>query len=308
MNMQPLVQVHEIIQGITRVPAQISSKYFYDNKGSTLFEEITRLEEYYPTRVEQKIMRENAQDIARHIGTGSTVIEFGAGNCEKARNLCNMIKPSCFVAIDISEHFLHHSVKEMKTALPSLKIHAVVADITTDIILPPEVPSQQRLVYYPGSSISNFYPHEVQAILTKIRHLLELDGALLIGVDLLKGLTSLENAYNDNWGVTADFNLNILNHINAQIGANFDLTQWVHRAFFNDLDSRIEMHLEAKCKVHVTWPDGERFFEKGERIHTENSYKYQIEDFTKILENANFCNNQVWTDEQQWFAVILARP
>lgn len=288
--------------------ARISPKYFYDSKGSALFEEITRLPEYYPTRTEGSIMASYASDIAEEIGTGRTVIEFGAGNCEKARSLCGLLQPEHFVAVDISAEFLHEAVKGLRKDYPALNVHVVAADLTTEVEMPPDLPRQRRLVFYPGSSIGNFDPRQALELLSRIRSLIEDDGGLLIGVDLLKEVAVLEAAYDDAAGVTAAFNLNVLNHLNHLIGSDFDVFQWRHRAFFNALESRIEMHLEAASNVLVRWPGGERSFARGERIHTENSYKYQADDFTRLLARAGFHQSKTWMDEQRWFAVIHARP
>lgn len=300
--------VQEITQGLSRTPATISPKYFYDARGSALFEEITRLPEYYPTRTEHAIMLRHGADIARRVGPGRTVIEPGAGNCEKARSLCETIAASRFVALDISEAFLHQAVARLQAKMPALEVQAFAADLTAEIVLPPEVPPARRLVFYPGSSIGNFDPPQAQALLTRMRHMLQNDGALLIGVDLRKSAAVLEPAYDDAAGVTAAFNLNVLAHVNQLIGSDFDLGGWRHVAFYNAEASRIEMHLEALAACTVRWPGGERVFAAGERIHTENSYKYDIEGFAKLLDQAGFSRTVAWTDEQRWFAVVLACP
>lgn len=298
----------EIIQGLMQVPATISPKYFYDAKGSALFEDITRLAEYYPTRTEQAIMVAHAPAIAHAIGTHCTVVELGAGNCQKARVLCEMIQPRAYVAVDISEAFLQQAVAGMRQAFPNLAIEAIAADLTADIVLPAGLPAQRRLVFYPGSSIGNFDPNQALALLSRMRGLLAGDGALLIGVDLVKDEAVLNAAYDDCEGVTAAFNLNVLDHINQRIGSDFDVRQWQHLAFFNAEQSRIEMHLQAAVDVVVRWPGGARSFAPGERIHTENSYKYRVDDFVDLLRRAGLPNARVWTDAQAWFAVVLARP
>lgn len=300
--------VREIIEGLGQPTATISPKYFYDARGSAIFEEITRLPEYYPTRVEREIMRRHAGDIARKVGTGRTVIELGAGNCEKARALCESIAASRFVAVDISEEFLQQAVKRLQAELPALKVSAFGADLTREIVMPAGVPLAHRLLFYPGSSIGNFDPPEAKGLLTRMRHMLQDDGALLIGVDLRKDVAVLEAAYDDAAGVTAAFNLNALAHINCLVGSDFDLANWKHVAFFNTEDSRIEMHLEAAADNIVQWPGGGRAFACGERIHTENSYKYDIEGFARLLDEAGFHHTVAWTDERRWFAVVLACP
>ena len=308
MSKLPQSSKLEIIEGLMQTPPAISPKYFYDAKGSVLFEQITRLAEYYPTRTEREIMATHAAAIAANVGTGGTVIELGAGNCEKAKILCELIAPACFVAIDISEEFLHEAVKELRSALPAIDIRAVAADLSAEIALPAELPRQQRLLYYPGSSIGNFDPAQALALLTRMRGLLDGHGALLIGVDLVKDLALLDAAYNDAAGVTAAFNLNVLEHVNRLIGSDFDIRQWRHLAFFNTTASRIEMHLVPATETLVRWPGGGRSFARGERLHTENSYKYRIQDFVALLNRSGFLRTQVWTDERGWFAVVLARP
>lgn len=298
----------EIVKGLMQTPATISPKYFYDAKGSALFEDITRLKEYYPTRTEQAIMAAHAPEIAHAVGANCTVIELGAGNCQKARVLCELISPVRFVAVDISEEFLHDAVAGLRVSFPQIDIQAIAADLTLDIVLPASLPAQRRLVFYPGSSIGNFDPPHALALLSRMRGLLQDDGALLIGVDLVKDIAVLNAAYDDAAGTTAAFNLNVLDHINQWIGSDFDVRQWQHRAFFNVEQSRIEMHLEAKADLAVRWPAGARNFNRGECIHTENSYKYRTQDFVDLLRRAGLPNARVWLDEKAWFAVVLARP
>lgn len=298
----------ELVKGLCQTPARISPKYFYDARGSVLFEHITRLPAYYPTRTEQAIMAAYAPEIARAVGANCTLIELGAGNCQKAKSLCKLIDPAHFVAVDISEAFLNEAVAGMRLAFPRMVIDAVAADLTTDIVLPASLSPHRRLLFYPGSSIGNFDPPQAQALLSRMRGLLQDDGALLIGVDLVKDATVLTAAYDDEGGVTAAFNLNVLEHVNRIIGSDFDLNQWKHRAFFNVEQSRIEMHLEAEADLLARWRDGSRRFDQGERIHTENSYKYRVEDFVALLKRAGFSQTQFWTDEQAWFAVVLAQP
>lgn len=298
----------ELVKGLYQTPASISPKYFYDTKGSELFEDITRLQEYYPTRTERAIMSDHAQEIARAVGPQRIVIEPGAGNCQKAKYLCELIDPARFVAVDISEAFLLEAVAGMRLALPHMVIDAIASDLTADIVLPLSLPVQGRLVFYPGSSIGNFDPPLAQALLSRMRGLLQDDGALLIGVDLVKDESVLNAAYDDEAGVTAAFNLNVLRNVNRLIGSDFDPNQWQHRAFFNAEQSRIEMHLQAKTDLLMQWRNGARSFSKGECIHTENSYKYRVKDFQALLRRSGFSQTQVWTDEQDWYALVLARP
>jgi L-histidine Nalpha-methyltransferase len=300
-------QHQEIAHGLLEAAAYISPKYFYDAKGSALFEQITQLPEYYPTRTEREIMHTWGSEIAQNIGPGTTVIELGAGNCEKAHQLCTLLAPAHFVAIDISGEHLHTSTVQLQATLPSVQVHTIAADLTVDIVLPQTLPSAKRVVFYPGSSIGNFDSEQAQELLARARRMVADDGALLIGVDLRKDLGVLEAAYNDAQGVTAAFNLNVLTHLNHLIGSDFDVQQWQHVAFFNTAASRIEMHLQARTHTVVRWPGAQRSFSRGERIHTENSYKYTVESFANLLASAGWARTQTWTDARGWFAVVLAR-
>ena len=304
----PSIRHADITQGLSQRPARISPKYFYDQQGSQLFEAITRLPEYYPTRTETALMQVHARDIARAIGPGRTLIELGAGNCQKARALCRLVQPACFVGVDISAEFLQEAVQRLRQDFPALDARALAGDMTLGVALPDDIPRTGRLVFYPGSSIGNFDPPHALELLAHMRELVDDDGGLLIGIDLPKEVAVLEAAYDDAAGVTAAFNRNVLTHVNRLIGSDFDVAQWQHKAFFNQQESRIEMHLEALADAQVRWPGGGRRFEQGERIHTENSYKYPLPVFTDMLARAGFTQAQAWTDERGWFAVVHARP
>lgn len=298
----------EIIDGLLAAPARIAPKYFYDARGSALFEEITRLPEYYPTRTEAAAMQAHGAEILHKVGAGGTVIEFGAGSCEKARGLCRLLRPDRFVAVDISAEFLHGAVERLRGEFPGLEVQPLVADLSGVIELPVGLPRAKRLLFYPGSSIGNFDPPHALDLLARFRGLIDADGALLIGIDLVKDVAVLEAAYDDAAGVTAAFNRNLLDHVNRLIGSDFKPAGWHHVAFFNAAQSRIEMHLEALADTRVRWPGGERRFGAGERIHTENSYKYALAEFFALLARAGFSRTDAWTDERRWFAVVLARP
>lgn len=299
---------NDIAFGLNQRPASISPKYFYDQHGSRLFEEITRLPEYYPTRTETALMQQHAADIARAVGVGRTLVELGAGNCQKARTLCRLVQPACFVGVDISADFLQAAVQGLRDDFPTIDARAVAGDMTQGVALPDDIPRTGRLVFYPGSSIGNFDPPHAMDLLAHMRGLIDDDGGLLIGIDLPKDVNVLEAAYDDAAGVTAAFNRNVLRHVNRLIGSNFDVEQWRHRAFFNQGESRIEMHLEAMADFDVQWPGGSRRFDQGERIHTENSYKYPLRVFTDMLQRAGFTQAHAWTDDRGWFAVVHARP
>lgn len=307
VSLAPLACRQEIQAALMAPQASISPKYFYDRRGSELFDAITRLPEYYLTRTERALMRRHGRAIAEAVGAGRVVIEPGAGNCEKARALCLRLAATHFVGVDISADYLDGAIARLRAALPGLDARAVGGDITLGLRLPPGIPRERRLVFYPGSSIGNFDPPQAVALLARMRALVGSDGGLLIGVDLPKDKAVLEAAYDDAAGVTAAFNRNALRHVNRLIGSDFDLRQWRHQAFFNAAASRIEMHLEAQAPQRVRWPGGGRDFAAGERIHTENSYKHPLPAFAALLREAGFASSQSWTDARGWYAMVHAR-
>jgi dimethylhistidine N-methyltransferase len=296
----------ELIAGLMAPDAFVSPKYFYDAAGSRLFEAITALPEYYLTRTERALLSRYGREIARRIGPGTTLIDLGAGNCEKAKTLFKVLQPSRYVAVDVAADFLRRALAGLADAFPAIEMLGVCADISSGIILPGAVPLDRRLFFYPGSSIGNFTPDEALSLLQQIHEQCAGEGGLLIGVDLVKAETVLDAAYNDAGGVTAAFNLNLLNHINALIGSDFVASDWRHVAFFDAAMARIEMHLQARRTVRVTWPNGSRGFAEGERIHTEYSYKYELADFEDLLVRAGFRDVRHWTDAHRWFAVLHA--
>jgi dimethylhistidine N-methyltransferase len=297
----------ELSAGLLADQAWTSPKYFYDTMGSVLFEAICVLPEYYPTRTEAAIFNTYLPDMAQMIGTGGTIIDLGAGNCSKAARLFPLFHPHQYVPIDISAGHLRDAVRRLQQRFPHIEMTALSLDLSRHWSLPTEVRHDQRLFFYPGSSIGNFEPEQALAFLRHLRAACDSRGGILIGVDLIKDAALLNAAYDDTLGVTAAFNLNLLRHINHLLGSDFDLRQWRHRACFNAPKSRIEMHLEARQNLTVRWPDGHRHFLQGEQIHTESSYKYRIADFIHLLEQAGFSAAHSWTDPEQWFAVIYAR-
>ncbi|MDO8305336.1 L-histidine N(alpha)-methyltransferase [Herminiimonas sp.] len=302
--------VDELLAGLTAARASTSPKYLYDALGSKLFEAICELPEYYPTRTEAGIFQKHGPEIAQAVGTGSTLIDLGAGNCAKAAQLFPSLQPAQYAAIDISVEFLRDAVGRLQQQFPAIDMLGVGMDFSTSLALPDNVRDENRLFFYPGSSIGNFTPDEALVFLQQVKaactHDGVSDGGLLIGVDLLKEKSLLDAAYDDALGVTASFNLNLLLHLNHLLGADFDVRAWRHRGFFNAALSRIEMHLEAASDQTVHWSNGERHFARGERIHTENSYKYTRQGFVELLARAGFENVTVWSDPQLWFMVCHA--
>lgn len=296
----------QLCAGLLAPEASVAPKYLYDVLGSRLFEAICLVPEYYPTRTEAAIFARHGAQIAAHIGTGSTMIDLGAGNCAKAAGLFAQLAPAHYVAVDISLVFLQQALANLRQRFPALPMSAVGLDFSAPFTLPEQVPEARRLFFYPGSSIGNFEPAEALLFLQGLRRQCGPDGGLLIGVDLIKDGAILQAAYDDAAGVTAAFNLNLLNHVNTLIGANFDLYGWRHRCVVNQARGRVELYLEARSDQQVVWEGGQRLFAAGERIHTENSHKYRVPDFLATLSQAGFGQAQVWTDPRQWFAVIHA--
>lgn len=287
----------------------IPPRFFYDELGSRLFAAITALDEYYPTRTEAALLARHLPAIATAAPvSGCTLLDLGAGNCEKAAGLFATVQPSCYVAIDIATEFLRSSLECLQRKFPEVRMLGVATDFSERLELPELVPSALRLAFYPGSSIGNFTPAEAVEFLGSIRRQLGADGVLWIGVDLVKDKAVLERAYDDLLGVTAAFNRNLLCNLNRIVGADFVPADWRHVSFYDEARGRIEMHLEALREVLVRWPGGERRFRTGERIHTENSYKHTLGGFTGILAAAGFRSLGSWTDERGWFGFFVAVP
>ena len=287
--------------------AWISPKFLYDPLGSKLFEAICELPEYYPTRTEASIFAAHGAEIARTVGTGCTLVDLGAGNCAKAAGLFPLLQPAQYVPIDISAEFLTDAVERLRQRFRHIEMKPLGMDLSGPLDLPEDVHTARRLFFYPGSSIGNFSPDDARDFLQRVHAQCGHDGGLLIGIDLVKDHAVLDAAYDDALGVTAAFNLNVLNHVNRLLGADFDIRAWRHRGFYNADARRVEMHLEARTAQTVTWRGGSRRFEAGEWIHTENSHKYRQSDAVGLLEQSGFAATNVWTDPDGWFAVIHAR-
>lgn len=301
----------ELTASLLAPAASIAPKYFYNLLGSKLFEAITLLDEYYPTRTEAAIFTEHNAHIAKAVmdsGVQSPcLIDLGAGNCAKAAAFIPYLNPAQYVPVDISVDFLRDAASQVQASFPSLTIVGVGMDFSSSLNLPGAVQNQQRVFFYPGSSLGNFSPPDALRFLQQIAASEQGNASgLLLGIDLVKNESVLQSAYDDAPGVTAAFNKNVLLNVNVQLGSDFDLRQWRHAALFNVLESRIEMHLEAIADTTVRWPGHERVFKSGERIHTENSYKYTLDGMTALLRQAGFSQVQHWTDAQSWFGVFWA--
>lgn len=298
----------DLLKALCAEAASIAPKYFYDALGARLFSAITELPEYYPTRTEAAIFARQGKVMAGALaecGGAATLVDLGAGNCEKAARLFDLFGVQRYVAVDISVDYLAHSLGHLQRRHPALDLVGIGMDFSRQIALPVELGDGPRLIFYPGSSIGNFDPAESLRFLRQTRRAAQ-GGSLLIGVDLTKSVDILESAYDDPLGVTAAFNRNLLLHVNRLIGSDFRLADWRHVAAYNGPASRIEMHLEAIRECCVRWGGGERRFAAGQRIHTENSYKWTLEDFAELLAQAGFTGTRRWTDEREWFAVFLA--
>lgn len=283
--------------------------YLYDLVGSRLFDVITVLPDYYPTRTEAAILEQHADAMAaaREV-RGGTMIDLGAGSCEKAPKLFAATEPRQYVPVDISVDYLRGVVQALQSKHPQIEMIGVGTDFSKQLVLPDPVQPDRRLFFYPGSSIGNYEPDDARAFLQRVRTQMQDDGTLWIGIDLVKDTTTLERAYDDELGVTAAFNRNMLRNVNSIAGTDFSLRQWRHVARFDERLRRIEMHLEAREDLRVTWPGGERRFTAGDRMHTESSYKYTLDSFRDLLASAGLQAVDVWTDERQWFAFFVAAP
>lgn len=293
----------EIIKGLSAPVKTISSKFFYDHRGSELFEMITELEEYYPTRTEMMIFNEKIEEITMAVGDVHTLMGYGSGSSNKIKALLNNFTSlKEYVPIDISREYLFQSSLELAMQFPHITIKAVCGDYTAPLTLPLEVKGK-KVIFFPGSTIGNFEPIEVRNFMMKSAQLLDEGDGFLIGVDTKKDLHTLERAYDDAKGVTAAFNLNLLTRMNRELGANFNKEQFEHLAYYNEEKGCIEMHLESQCNQTVKIGDHEFSFMVGETIHTENSYKYSIGEFQTIALECGFKPSKVWTDEEGKFSV-----
>ncbi len=295
----------DVLYGLRSKPKWASSMYFYDERGSHLFDQITELPEYYPTRTEIGIMQRHAAEMCQVLGKNVMLVELGSGSAQKVGKLLDQLDEiSAYVPIEISREHLINSAERLQEEYPNLEILPVCADFTAEFDLPePAITPQRVVVYFPGSTIGNFDPPDALTLLKNCARLAGGNGGMLIGVDLRKNPDVITPAYNDNAGVTAAFNMNLLERLNRELGTNFDLEKFHHEAVWNDDESRIEMYLISDTDQQVTMGDEVIAFKQGERINTESSYKFSRERFAALAKEAGFSVNKVWTDECDWFSV-----
>ena len=293
----------DIIQGLSSPEPYISPKYFYDEAGSRLFEDICNSDEYYPTRTEVGIIRKNIDDIVEVLGKDCLLIEPGSGDSYKVRLLLDALRPIAYLPIDISKRYLQDEAQKLAAEFTWLNVHAICADFTGKLELPYHVESTDKVAFFPGSTIGNFVPELAVKVLEEIRMMVGKDGGLLIGVDLQKDTSILNAAYNDKKGYTAEFNKNLLVRINKELGADFNVDLFQHHAFFNEQEHRIEMHLVCKQDQQVKIDDQMFPFKKDQSILTEFSHKYSVGSFQKLAERAGFKSVKTWVDDDRLFSV-----
>jgi dimethylhistidine N-methyltransferase len=296
----------DVLAGLAARPRAIPARWFYDHRGSELFEAITALPEYYPTRTEVAILQRIAPDLARAIPAGAAVVEFGSGSSLKTPLLLDSIRPAAYVPVDISGDFLRESAAVLAARFPALRVEPLEADFTAAVVLPTSVAMLPKLGFFPGSTIGNMGPRQATDFLRATRATLGAGALLLIGMDRVKPLDLLIPAYDDAAGVTAAFNLNLLARINGELGGTIPLAAFRHVARWNDAASRIEMHLEAAHDTAFTVDGREFAIAAGETIHTENSHKYGPRDARLLLAAGGWTPVAEWTGAADMFAMILA--
>jgi dimethylhistidine N-methyltransferase len=299
----------DVVAGLKATPKRIPAKYFYDEPGSRLFDQISDQPEYYPTRSEMTILRERGAEIGKLIPAGAALVEFGSGSNRKVRVLLRHApKLAAYVPVDISAEFLEQEASDLRRDHPALVVQPVVADFCKPFALPPEaVAATARVGFFPGSTIGNFEPHEAASFLRNAAEILGEGAILIVGVDLIKAPEILNAAYNDAAEVTAKFNLNMLVRMNRELGANFKLDTFEHHAFFNRERNRIEMHLASLKRQKVKVAGESIDFRAGETIHTENSYKYSLESFGALARGVGWLPVKTWTDPNGYFSIQAFR-
>jgi dimethylhistidine N-methyltransferase len=293
----------DVLDDLSQHPKRLSPKYFYDAAGSELFEQITRLPEYYPTRTELSILRDRASAISAMVPKRSALVEFGAGATTKVRLLLNECAFVAYVPVDISGDFIKSQAEALRQDFPGLDVHPVITDFTAAFTLPATIADMPKVGFFPGSTLGNFEPYEACAFMRGARDILGHGARMVIGVDLEKDERVLYEAYNDKAGVTARFNLNLLHRINRELGGNFDTGAFTHRAIYNRDHHRIEMHLISRRAQTVRVLGRNFSFRAGETIHTENSYKYSLDRFIGLARGSGWTPRECWTDAADMFSV-----
>jgi dimethylhistidine N-methyltransferase len=307
LQLDSVAERNALIAGLFTHPAAIPPKYFYDELGCALFCAICELPEYYPTRTEVAIFRDYRQEIAHAAGAGKQLVDLGAGDCCKAASWLPYFQPRRYLAVDIARAPINKALSGLAPEFPEIEMLGIVTDFARALDLHNDLQDLPATFFYPGSSIGNFSPGEALAFLVQIRgHCTAPGSGLLIGVDAKKDKRRLEAAYDDAVGVTAAFNRNVLVHVNRLLGSDFRPEAFAHRGLYNETAGRIEMHLEALANQEVTIAGRIRRFRAGERIHTENSYKYAPSEFESLLRRAGFGDIRLWQDAEQQFSVFYA--
>ncbi|WP_417747744.1 L-histidine N(alpha)-methyltransferase [Rosistilla oblonga] len=297
--------LQDVLAGLSKSQKHLPCKYFYDERGSKLFDQICELDSYYPTRTETGIMADNAEAIGRRLGPEAVLVEYGSGSSTKTRQLLDHLQnPTAYIPVDISEDHLLATAERLKADYPDLDIHPIVADFTQGFEIPTAYRDSQLTVYFPGSTIGNLEPDAAIELLRTIARQCDSHGGLLIGVDLDKAEQVLLDAYDDDLGVTAEFNLNLLHRINRQLNGNFAVDKFRHVAIYNAAKARIEIYLESRCDQAVAIGDAQFTFAEGERILTEYSHKYDVSSFADLARHAGLSVDEVWTDPRDYFAVM----
>jgi dimethylhistidine N-methyltransferase len=300
------VFLHDVVTGLQALPKSLPCKYFYDERGSELFDRICQLDEYYLTRTELALMDQFAPEMGAQIGPGTMLVEYGSGSSVKTRYLLDgLIDPVAYVPVDISGEHLRKTARELARDYPRIEVLPICADFTQDFALPrSQRAATHAAVYFPGSTIGNFLPGQAAELLRRITLMCGTGGGLLIGVDLKKDVATLEAAYDDLRGVTAEFNLNLLHRINRELGADFDLDQFFHRARYNSELGRVEMYLVSRRSQQVNVGSETIDFEAGETICTEYSHKYTVDEFAAVAAAAGLSLRREWIDKNGQFAVL----
>jgi dimethylhistidine N-methyltransferase len=295
----------DVVDGLAQRQKTLASRWLYDDLGCELFEEITKLEEYYPTRLETAILHAHAGEIADFSGENVFLLEYGAGAGVKTEILVDALRsPRFYIPIDIAGDFLDQTVARFRRRFPNIPAKAIVSDFTAPFPLPAWIAAGRRLAFFPGSTIGNLNADEVAVFLRRLRRQVGAEGHAIIGVDMKKDLQTLISAYDDSAGVTARFNLNLLTRLNRELGGNFVLDRFLHRARWNEAESAVEMHLVSLCAQTVKVRGYTFHFDAGETIHTESSRKYDVPSFVALADRNGWRTDRIWTDERGYFTVF----